>query len=101
MYIAIIIIILISSATVCGMLYLHGYDKGGRDMLDTLSHHGRASLLSIPYDSINEEFADHISKYILVLKEEHAQIMTNRKEAIYAKYNRECLYKTDRERKAQ
>lgn len=101
MYIAIIIIILISSAAICGMLYLRGYDKGARDMLDTLRLHGKAALIPIPYDSINEEFADHISKYILVLKEEHAQTMTNRKEAIYAKYNREYLYKKDGERKAQ
>ena len=95
------ILLTIFSIGACVFFYLHGYEKGGRDMLDTLSLHGKASLLPIPYDSINEEFADHISKYILVLKEEHAQIMTNRKEDIYAKYNRECLYKTDRERKAQ
>jgi hypothetical protein len=107
MYIGYIILTLFSiGASV--FFYLHGYEKGGRNMLDTLSLHGKASLLPIPYDSINEEFADHISKYILVLKEEHAQIMTNRKEDIYVQHgllglslHRECLYKKDRERKAQ
>jgi hypothetical protein len=101
MYIAIIIIILISSAAVCGMLYFRGYDKGGRDMLDTLSHHGRASLLSIPYEQICEEYADHIGKYVLTLKRVHEERMTNRRDHIYAQYNREYLYKKDGERKAQ
>lgn len=66
---------LIASKTI----YNAGRTAGTIDCMSRLSMEGEALLLTCPYDMIDEEYAERMRKFLLLMKKEHDKSKINRR----------------------
>ena len=82
----------VSVALTSKRIYEAGKTDGAVECMSGLSMEGEALLLTCPYDMIDEEYAERMRKFLLLMKEEHDNSKINRR--IYDDEGVTCYYQT-------
>ena len=69
----------VSVALASKRIYEAGKTDGAVDCMSQLSMEGEALILTCPYDDIDEDYAEHVKKFLICKKEEHKKAKINRR----------------------